>query len=74
VAASAGTLQADDYANLQAAIDAAIDGDTIELSASDYEGVQAIKGKNITIEGQGPESRVFASGAGDTVVFIQDKF
>jgi predicted outer membrane repeat protein len=69
--ASAAVLQADGYSDLQAAVDAASDGDTIQLSASDYLGPVIIDGKDLVIEGVGANSRLYESGAVDNVVSIR---
>ncbi len=49
------------YATIQAAVDAAVDGDRIEITAGTYQEQLTIDGKNITLSGAGPGETVILS-------------
>ena len=72
LAANGAVLQADDYADLQSAVVAAADGDTIQLSALEYSGPISIKGKSLTIEGAGAGSVIVGGGLATTIVEMSD--
>lgn len=54
------------YSSIQAAVNAAADGDTVEVGAGTYAGALEVS-KNVTLIGAGPESTVVETGSSDAL-------
>lgn len=67
--ARGATVAVGEGASIQAAIDAAADGDVIRVAAGTYAGDLDFRGKAIAVVGSGPTSVLRGSGGGPVVTF-----
>lgn len=58
------------YTSIQAAIDAAVDGDTILICAGTYEETLSIVDKNVSLEGEDRDTTIVDANRDDTVLTI----
>lgn len=67
--AGAATIAVAPGQSIQAAIDAAADGDTIALAAGTFDGDLDFQGKAVVVRGVGPETILRGTGSGSVVRF-----
>ena len=71
-AAYSATIQVpEDYATIQAAINASKDGDTIQVAPDTYNENIDFNGKNITVEGENQETTIIDGGHNGSVVTLE---
>jgi hypothetical protein len=70
-AAGAATHQLAPGESIQAALDAAANGDVVELAAGTYRGDLDFRGKAVRVRGVGPATILLGSGRGPVVSFVR---